>query len=109
MGAALTLGLRSAGVLIILLVLPLSIPALISVAVLQAVTSWNEFLLALLFMTRDEMRTVPLAIIPFIGQFGNQTEYMFATLLLISVPPLLLFVLLQRYFQIGLTTGSVKG
>jgi raffinose/stachyose/melibiose transport system permease protein len=89
--------------------LPLSIPALISVAVLQAVTSWNEFLLALLFMTRDEMRTVPLAIIPFIGQFGNQTEYMFATLLLISVPPLLLFVLLQRYFQIGLTTGSVKG
>jgi raffinose/stachyose/melibiose transport system permease protein len=89
--------------------LPLSIPALISVAVLQAVTSWNEFLLALLFMTRDDMRTVPLAIIPFIGQFGNQTEYMFATLLLISVPPLLLFVLLQRYFQIGLTTGSVKG
>jgi raffinose/stachyose/melibiose transport system permease protein len=60
-------------------------------------------------MTRDEMRTVPLAIIPFIGQFGNQTEYMFATLLLISVPPLLLFVLLQRYFQIGLTAGSVKG
>ena len=89
--------------------LPLSIPALISVAVLQAVTSWNEFLLALLFMTRDEMRTVPLAIIPFIGQFGNQTEYMFATLLLISVPPFVLFVLLQRYFQIGLTTGSVKG
>ena len=89
--------------------LPISIPALISVAVLQAVTSWNEFLLALLFMTRDEMRTVPLAIIPFIGQFGNQTEYMFATLLLISVPPFVLFVLLQRYFQIGLTTGSVKG
>ena len=89
--------------------LPMSLPALISVAVLQAVTSWNEFLLALLFMTRDEMRTVPLAIISFIGQFGNQTEYMFATLLLISVPPLLLFALLQRYFQIGLTTGSVKG
>lgn len=89
--------------------LPMSVPALISVAVLQAVTSWNEFLLALLFMTRDDMRTVPLAIIPFIGQFGNQTEYMFATLLLISVPPFVLFVLLQRYFQIGLTTGSVKG
>ena len=89
--------------------LPLAKPALIAVAVLQAVSSWNEFLLALLFMTHDDMRTVPLAIIPFIGQFGNQTEYMFATLLLISVPPLLLFVLLQRYFQIGLTTGSVKG
>ena len=91
------------------IMLPMSIPAIISVAVLQAVTSWNEFLLALLFMTRDDMRTVPLAIIPFIGQFGNQTEYMFATLLLISVPPFVLFVLLQRYFQIGLTTGSVKG
>jgi ABC-type maltose transport system permease subunit len=34
---------------------------------------------------------------------------MFATLLLISVPPMVLFVALQRYFQIGLTTGSVKG
>jgi raffinose/stachyose/melibiose transport system permease protein len=89
--------------------LPIAKPALIAVAVLQAVSSWNEFLLALLFMTHDDMRTVPLAIIPFIGQFGNQTEYMFATLLLISIPPLLLFVLLQRYFQIGLTTGSVKG
>ncbi len=89
--------------------LPLAKPALIAVAVLQAVTSWNEFLLALLFMTHDDMRTVPLAIIPFIGQFGNQTEYMFATLLLISVPPMVLFVSLQRYFQIGLTTGSIKG
>jgi raffinose/stachyose/melibiose transport system permease protein len=89
--------------------LPLAKPPLIAVAVLQAVASWNEFLLALLFMTHDDMRTVPLAIIPFIGQFGNQTEYMFATLLLISVPPMLLFVALQRYFQIGLTTGSVKG
>jgi raffinose/stachyose/melibiose transport system permease protein len=93
----------------LLVMLPLALPALIAVAVLQAVTSWNEFLLALLFMTRDDMRTVPLAIIPFIGQFGNQTEYMFATLLLISVPPLILFVLLQRYFQIGLTAGSIKG
>ena len=89
--------------------LPMAKPALIAVAVLQAVSSWNEFLLALLFMTHDDMRTVPLAIIPFIGQFGNQTEYMFATLLLISVPPLVLFVLLQRYFQVGLTTGSIKG
>ncbi len=87
---------------------PLARPAMIAVAVLQAVTSWNEFLLALLFMTHDDMRTVPLAIIPFIGQFGNQTEYMFATLLLISVPPLILFVVLQRYFQMGLTAGSVK-
>ena len=88
---------------------PLARPAMIAVAVLQAVTSWNEFLLALLFMTHDDMRTVPLAIIPFIGQFGNQTEYMFATLLLISVPPLILFVVLQRYFQMGLTAGSIKG
>jgi len=63
----------------------------------------------LLFMTQDVMRTVPLAIIPFIGQFGNQTEYMFAMLVTITVPPIVLFVALQRYFVGGLTAGAIKG
>ncbi|MDB5075785.1 MAG: ABC-type sugar transport system, permease component, partial [Chloroflexi bacterium] len=47
------------------IVLPLVKPALVTVAIFQAVSSWNEFLLALLFMTQDSMRTVPLSVIPF--------------------------------------------
>jgi ABC-type glycerol-3-phosphate transport system permease component len=90
-------------------VLPLTKPALATVAIFQAVGSWNEFLLALLFMTKDAMRTVPLAIIPFIGQFGNQTEYMFAMLLVITLPPIVLFVAMQRHFVSGLTAGAIKG
>jgi raffinose/stachyose/melibiose transport system permease protein len=90
-------------------VLPLTKPALATVAIFQSVGSWNEFLLALLFMTKDSMRTVPLAIIPFIGQFGNQTEYMFAMLLVITVPPIALFIAMQRQFVSGLTAGAIKG
>ena len=60
-------------------------------------------------MTKDALRTVPLAIIPFIGQFGNQTEYMFAMLLVITLPPIVLFVAMQRYFVSGLTAGAIKG
>ncbi len=91
------------------IVLPLSKPALVTVAIFQSVNSWNEFLLALLFMTQDAMRTVPLAIVPFIGQFGDQTEYIFATLILITLPPIALFVVMQRQFVGGLTAGAVKG
>jgi raffinose/stachyose/melibiose transport system permease protein len=90
-------------------VLPLTLPALATVAIFQSVAAWNEFLFALLFMTQDAMRTVPLAIIPFIGQFGNQTEFMFAMLMVITLPPVLLFVALQRYFVSGLTAGAIKG
>lgn len=91
------------------IVLPLTKPALVTVAIFQAVNSWNEFLLALLFMTQDAMRTVPLAIVPFIGQYGDQTEYMFATLLLITLPPIVLFISVQRQFVSGLTAGAIKG
>jgi ABC-type glycerol-3-phosphate transport system permease component len=91
------------------IVLPLTKPALVTVAIFQSVNSWNEFLLALLFMTQDSMRTVPLAIVPFIGQYGDQTEYMFATLLLITLPPIVLFVSVQRQFVSGLTAGAIKG
>jgi len=91
------------------IVLPLTKPALITVVIFQSVNSWNEFLLALLFMTQDAMRTVPLAIVPFIGQYGNQTEYMFATLILITLPPIVLFIIMQRQFVGGLTAGAVKG
>ncbi len=90
-------------------VLPLTKPALATVAIFQSVGAWNEFLLALLFMTKDSMRTVPLAIIPFIGQFGDQTEYMFAMLLVITVPPIVLFIAMQRQFVSGLTAGAIKG
>jgi ABC-type glycerol-3-phosphate transport system permease component len=91
------------------IVLPLTKPALATVAIFQAVAAWNEFLFALLFMTQDAMRTVPLAIIPFIGQFGDQTEYMFAMLMVITLPPIVLFVALQRHFVSGLTAGAIKG
>jgi raffinose/stachyose/melibiose transport system permease protein len=90
-------------------VLPMTMPALATVAIFQAVAAWNEFLFALLFMTQDAMRTVPLAIIPFIGQFGDQTEYMFAMLVVITLPPVVLFIALQRYFVSGLTAGAIKG
>lgn len=91
------------------IVLPMTVPALATVAIFQVVAAWNEFLFAMLFMTEDAMRTVPLAIIPFIGQFGNQTEYMFAMLMVITVPPVALFIALQRYFVSGLTAGAIKG
>jgi arabinogalactan oligomer/maltooligosaccharide transport system permease protein len=91
------------------IVMPLTKPALVTVAIFQSVSSWNEFLLALLFMTQDSMRTAPLAIVPFIGQYGDQTEFMFATLLLITLPPIALFIAMQRYFVSGLTAGAIKG
>jgi len=89
--------------------LPLSTPALATVAIFQALTSWNEFLLALLFMTRAELRTVPLAYIVYYAQFNINWEKTFAVLTIVTVPILLLYIALQKQFIRGLTAGALKG
>jgi ABC-type glycerol-3-phosphate transport system permease component len=88
--------------------MPLALPTIATVAILQAVTSWNEYLMALLFMTDDSKQTVQLAFVSFTGQFSTQQEKQFAVMTLVMLPVVIAFVVSQRWLIRGLTGGSVN-
>ena len=91
------------------LILPLSLPALVTVAILDAVATWNEFLFALIVLNSDASKTIPVGLLNFQGQFANNNTGLAAGILIAVVPILLAYVVLQRWIVGGLTAGATKG
>jgi raffinose/stachyose/melibiose transport system permease protein len=91
------------------LILPLSLPALITVAILDAVATWNEFLFALIVLNSDSSKTIPVGLLNFQGQFANNNTGLAAGILIAVVPILLAYIVLQRWIVGGLTAGATKG
>jgi raffinose/stachyose/melibiose transport system permease protein len=91
-------------------VVPISGPAIATVAILQFVGAWNEYFLSLILIRSAEMRTIPLAIQVFFYAWGRtEWEQVFAALSIGSLPMILLYIIMQRQFIQGLTAGSIKG
>lgn len=90
-------------------ILPLSVPGIISSSVWLLIVVWQEFLFALALTTSPEMRTLPVGLSDFIGQYGIRYGELMATGIAMSVPIVVLFFFLQRYFVSGLTAGATKG
>ncbi|MBE3597608.1 MAG: carbohydrate ABC transporter permease [Limnochordaceae bacterium] len=90
-------------------VLPLTLPGIASVGIYAFLWSWSELMFALSFLTSSDMQTVPVFLTLFVGQYQTRWGPLFAGSVLASVPPIIVFGLLQRQFIRGLTTGSVKG
>ena len=91
------------------LILPLSLPALVTVAILDAVATWNEFLFALIVLNSDANKTIPVGLLNFQGQFANNNTGLAAGILIAVVPILLAYVVLQKWIVGGLTAGATKG
>jgi raffinose/stachyose/melibiose transport system permease protein len=91
------------------IIVPLISPSLIVVAIWQFLFSWNEFFLALVVMTQDQMKTLPLAPLFYQGPFMTDPGKLFAILTLIAIVPMIAYIVLQRWFVAGLMEGSVKG
>ncbi|HEY0237362.1 MAG TPA: carbohydrate ABC transporter permease [Friedmanniella sp.] len=91
------------------LVVPLSAPALVTVAILDAVATWNEFLFALIILSSDSNKTIPVGLLSFQGQFSNNNTGLAAGILIAVVPILIAYALLQRWIVGGLTAGAEKG
>lgn len=79
-------------------ILPLSGPAIASAAIFQAVFIWNEFLLALLLLTRPGAKTLPVGIMQLKGEYSSDWPAVMAGLAIAVVPILLIFILAQKYF-----------
>jgi ABC-type glycerol-3-phosphate transport system permease component len=91
------------------IVLPLALPAVSTVAVFSFLGAWDEYLLALNFLTDESLRTLPIAIANFRGQHATNWGLVFAASLTAVVPTVVMFIFFQRYFIQGLTSGAVRG
>lgn len=87
---------------------PVSVPGMVSVGTYTFMIAWNEYLFALTLTRTEEMRTVPIGIQLLMGQHSYEWNEMMAMSILGSLPILVLFLFFQRYFIGGLTSGSLK-
>jgi raffinose/stachyose/melibiose transport system permease protein len=87
--------------------LPLALPAVVSLCILDGVATWNEFILAQIFLRSDELRTLPLGLVQFSTQFSTQYDQLAAAVLIAVVPIVFVFLIFQRYFVAGIG-GAVK-
>lgn len=86
-------------------IFPLSSAATGSAVILNALFTWNDFMLPLLYLGGRENRTVPVAIYSFIGDSFTNWPVLFATLLIGTLPMLVIFLVVQKYLIRGFTSG----
>lgn len=89
-------------------VFPLLKPTIATVAIIDAMAFWNDYLLPSLVLAKKELYTIPIATQAFYGTYSTDIGLVMAALLLAMLPILILYVFLQRYIVEGVTSGAVK-
>lgn len=89
-------------------VFPLLKPTVATVAIIDAMAFWNDYLLPSLVLTKKELYTIPIATQTFYGTYSTDIGLIMAALLLAMLPILILYVFLQRFIVEGVTSGAVK-
>lgn len=91
--------------------MPLAKPGLVTVAIFNFLGLWNEYLFGLVFLSRSELKTLPLGL----ASIGMQAQYksdfglLFAALVIVMIPTLIVYSLLQERLTRGITVGAIKG
>lgn len=101
----------STGQMLLHILLPLTLPALVTTGILTFIFSWNEFLFALTFMTEESLKTIPVATAQLSGASQFETPYgpLAAATVVGTIPLVILVLFFQRKIVQGLTAGAVKG
>lgn len=89
--------------------LPVCLPVLAALLILDFVSTWNEFAMALVLLQGQNMWTLPLGLMSFQGQFSSNYGQLNAAIVMTVLPATIVYLLFQRYFVSGLTSGAVKG
>ena len=90
-------------------VMPISVPGLVSTAMFTFLLAWDEFFYALIFTNTLASKTAPVAMAEFVGRYALNINGMMAGGILAALPPVILAFIFQRYIVSGLTAGAVKG
>jgi raffinose/stachyose/melibiose transport system permease protein len=91
------------------IILPLLQPAIVTVIVVSAVSIYNDFAGPLYFLPGAQNVTAQVTLFSFISQFSSQWNLLFADVVVITIPPLIMFMFFQRQIVSGLTAGAIKG
>lgn len=91
------------------IVLPLATPAIVVTALFSFMTAWNEFILAATFLSGERNMTLPVVLQSYVGRTNTDWGPFAAGAIVVSLPVMALFFVLQKHLVGGLTTGSVKG
>lgn len=90
------------------IVLPLSVPGIVTLAIFNTTGWWNDLFTPLIFLQSDEWKTMTVAVATILKRFDTDYPLLLAGLFMTSVPPMLIYVALQKYIKRGLVIGSVK-
>lgn len=88
--------------------LPVSLPVLSALLILDFVATWNEFAMALVLLQDGSKWTLPLGLMAFQGQFASDYGQLNSAIIMTVLPATLVYMIFQRYFVSGLTSGAVK-
>jgi raffinose/stachyose/melibiose transport system permease protein len=91
------------------IILPLTMPAIVTVAVTTFLTCWNEFIMAYTFISDDSLKTLPFSVMNFAGQYSSDYGSQFAVMVLTSIPAIIIYAIFNEKITKGVTAGAVKG
>ena len=89
--------------------LPLAAPGIAATTINAFILAWNEFLFAQIFINSPHLRTLPIGLRSFMGQYETQWNLLMAGAVISTIPVVILFIILQKHLISGLTQGGVKG
>src|SRR5690625_5212890 len=89
--------------------IPLSLPSMAVAGIFVTVISWNDLLYPLLFIHSPGLKTLPLALLGFQGEYLSNYPMIFTGVVIASIPMIVAYVFLQKYFVEGITAGAIKG
>jgi raffinose/stachyose/melibiose transport system permease protein len=90
------------------ILVPLARPAILTMVVLIFMWTWNDFLLALVMVSDEGLRTAPLGLSFFQGRYSSQIPLLAAGAVIVALPVVIVYVFLQRHFIRGMLTGAIK-
>ncbi|MDD5850219.1 MAG: carbohydrate ABC transporter permease [Firmicutes bacterium] len=88
-------------------ILPISKPALATLFITDFLSTWNEYLLASVIINDNDLKTVPVGLMTFVGEHGTDYGYLCAGVLVAVIPVMIVYLIFQNYFVEGMA-GAVK-
>lgn len=94
--------------LMLRVVIPMSIPGIVTITIFNVTSWWNDLLIPLIFLQSDENKTLTAAIATIGGRYTTDFPQLLTGLFVASLPPILIYVFIQRFIRRGLVVGAVK-
>lgn len=91
------------------IIMPLSTPVILTITIFNLMFIWNDMFFSMVMMSTPSKKTLMVGLLGFVGQYQTDYATMFAGVVLVSLPMVILFLILQKKFIAGATTGAVKG